>query len=60
VLHKGRLVEEGSHAALYRQRGIYRRLYELQYKDQEPADAVEPAPGVAAPPGAEALVTAGQ
>ncbi len=60
VLHKGRLVEEGTHAALYRQRGIYRRLYELQYKDQEPAGAAEPQPSAAAPPGAEALVTAGQ
>ncbi len=35
VLHKGRLREVGSHQALLAQRGIYFRLYQLQYKDQE-------------------------
>ncbi len=32
VLHKGRLREEGSHAELLAKRGLYWRLYELQYR----------------------------
>lgn len=35
VMHKGHLRECGSHQELLRERGIYWRLYELQYKDQE-------------------------
>ncbi len=35
VLHKGRIVEEGSHKALLERGGLYSNLYELQYKDQE-------------------------
>lgn len=35
VLHKGHLREMGSHQELLSQRGIYFRLYQLQYKDQE-------------------------
>lgn len=35
VFHKGRLREQGSHQELLAQRGIYFRLYQLQYKDQE-------------------------
>lgn len=35
VFHKGRLREQGSHQQLLGQRGIYYRLYQLQYKDQE-------------------------
>jgi ATP-binding cassette subfamily B protein len=35
VLHKGRIRERGSHQALLAQRGLYWRLYQLQYKDQE-------------------------
>lgn len=35
VLHKGRLREQGSHQQLLALRGIYYRLYQLQYKDQE-------------------------
>ncbi|PYU10893.1 MAG: antibiotic ABC transporter ATP-binding protein, partial [Acidobacteria bacterium] len=35
VFHKGRLREQGSHQELLAQRGIYYRLYQLQYKDQE-------------------------
>ncbi|MFZ0962515.1 MAG: ABC transporter ATP-binding protein [Terriglobia bacterium] len=35
VLHKGRVREVGSHQELLEQRGIYFKLYQLQYKDQE-------------------------
>jgi ATP-binding cassette subfamily B protein len=35
VMHKGQLVEEGTHAELMEKRGIYYRLYLLQYKEQE-------------------------
>lgn len=35
VLHKGQIVETGSHDELLNQRGFYYRLYELQYQDQE-------------------------
>jgi len=37
VLHRGRVVETGSHAELLARGGVYFRLYELQYKDQAPA-----------------------
>ena len=37
VLHKGRLVEAGSHTELLALYGLYARLYELQYRDQEVA-----------------------
>src|SRR2546421_141768 len=42
VFHKGRLREQGAHQELLAQRGIYYRLYQLQYKEQElhlPMDA---------------------
>ncbi|MBL03301.1 MAG: antibiotic ABC transporter ATP-binding protein [Acidobacteria bacterium] len=35
VLHKGQIRERGTHQNLLTQRGIYHRLYQLQYKDQE-------------------------
>jgi ATP-binding cassette subfamily B protein len=35
VMHKGRLREVGTHQELLALRGIYWKLYELQYKDQE-------------------------
>ena len=39
VLHKGEVRERGSHQALLAEGGLYRRLYELQYADQERAAA---------------------
>jgi ATP-binding cassette subfamily B protein len=35
VLHKGRVIEEGTHAQLLAHSGHYAKLYELQFKDQE-------------------------
>jgi ATP-binding cassette subfamily B protein len=35
VLHKGRVHERGTHQELLARRGLYWRLYQLQYKDQE-------------------------
>ena len=35
VMHKGIVRERGSYQHLLRQDGLYRRLYELQYRDQE-------------------------
>lgn len=37
VFHKGRIVEQGRHEELLKQRGVYWRLYQLQYQDQEVA-----------------------
>ena len=46
VMHKGQLREMGSHQELLTQRGLYWKLYQLQYKDQEtgarPIPATEP------------------
>ena len=35
VLHKGEIKESGTHQELLNKRGIYFKLYQLQYKDQE-------------------------
>jgi ATP-binding cassette, subfamily B, multidrug efflux pump len=35
VMHKGRIRERGTHQELLAQRGLYFKLYQLQYKDQE-------------------------
>ncbi|WP_213803267.1 ABC transporter ATP-binding protein [Granulicella sp. dw_53] len=46
VMHKGQLRERGTHQQLLTQRGLYWKLYQLQYKDQElgvgAAGALEP------------------
>jgi ATP-binding cassette, subfamily B, multidrug efflux pump len=34
VLHKGEIREKGSHQELLQQRGVYFKLYQLQYKEQ--------------------------
>jgi ATP-binding cassette subfamily B protein len=35
VMHKGQLRERGTHQELLAERGLYWKLYQLQYKDQE-------------------------
>jgi len=40
VMHKGKLRESGSHQELLALRGIYWKLYQLQYKDQERTGAL--------------------
>jgi ATP-binding cassette, subfamily B, multidrug efflux pump len=42
VMHKGQVREMGSHQQLLAQRGIYYKLYQLQYKDQEISVAQAP------------------
>jgi ATP-binding cassette subfamily B protein len=44
VMHKGKLRESGNHQELLALRGIYWKLYQLQYKDQERQGVVEPLP----------------
>jgi ATP-binding cassette subfamily B protein len=40
VMHKGKLRESGNHQELLALRGIYWKLYQLQYQDQERAPVV--------------------
>jgi ATP-binding cassette subfamily B protein len=40
VMHKGQLREMGTHQELLAQRGLYWKLYQLQYKDQEQLSVV--------------------
>ena len=44
VMHKAKLRESGTHQQLLAQRGIYWKLYQLQYKDQEVSVAAGPPP----------------
>jgi ATP-binding cassette, subfamily B, multidrug efflux pump len=34
-MHKGQLRERGTHQQLLTERGLYWKLYQLQYRDQE-------------------------
>jgi ATP-binding cassette subfamily B protein len=45
VFHRGSLREAGTHQELLAERGIYYKLYQLQYKDQELAAAAPAADG---------------
>jgi ATP-binding cassette subfamily B protein len=45
VMHKGKVREMGSHQQLLALRGIYYKLYQLQYKDQE-GTTVVPSPQI--------------
>ena len=52
VMHKGKLREQGTHQELLAEHGLYRKLYELQYRDQELGlpnddDRSEPVPALA-------------
>jgi ATP-binding cassette subfamily B protein len=49
VFHKGRLREQGAHQELLAQRGIYYRLYQLQYKEQELPEGNGNAPATVRP-----------
>jgi subfamily B ATP-binding cassette protein MsbA len=40
VLEGGRIVEEGTHTQLLQQNGVYRRLYDRQFRDEEPESVV--------------------
>ena len=35
VVDDGRIIEQGSHEELIRQDGVYRKLYDLQFRDQD-------------------------
>jgi len=55
VMHKGQVREMGTHQQLLANRGIYYKLYQLQYKDQEIAADVTRAPS---PASAQSTVSA--
>jgi ATP-binding cassette subfamily B protein len=42
VMHKGTLREQGTHQELLAERGLYYKLYQLQYQDQESLGAGSP------------------
>jgi ATP-binding cassette subfamily B protein len=53
VMHKGQLREMGSHQQLLAHRGLYWKLYQLQYKDQEIGSG---APAAAIPPSLDPML----
>ena len=53
VLHKGQLREAGTHQDLLARRGIYHRLYQLQFKAGAPAAVTPASPLLAAEPSIE-------
>ena len=50
VMHKGQLREMGSHQELLAHRGLYWKLYQLQYKDQELGGLPQPSREASAAP----------
>ena len=42
VFHKGELRETGNHRELLTQRGLYHKLYQLQYREQEGVQTESP------------------
>jgi ATP-binding cassette subfamily B protein len=61
VMHKGQVREMGTHQQLLAQRGIYFKLYQLQYKDQELNVArapLRPSSGQASPASSEVTASA--
>ncbi len=57
VMHKGQVREMGSHQQLLVERGIYYKLYQLQYKDQE-LSTDSAGTGASARPAAKSTVSA--
>jgi len=49
VMHKGKVREMGTHQQLLAARGVYWKLYQLQYKDQELTAALASAPAQTGP-----------
>jgi len=49
VMHKGQLRERGNHQELLAQHGLYYKLYQLQYRDQELGDPALAIPAPASP-----------
>jgi len=49
VMHRSQLREMGTHQQLLTQRGIYWKLYQLQYKDQETGGVLSPAAASSSP-----------
>ncbi len=58
VMHKGQVREMGTHQELLAQRGIYYKLYQLQYKDQELGAARAPGNGLSGLPQPELTTSA--
>ena len=56
VMHKSQVREMGTHQQLLAQRGIYFKLYQLQYKDQELNEVLRP--GSASPASPEVTASA--